>query len=692
MSNEVADLLVELGTEELPPKALKKLSDAFTEGVRAGLISNKLSFAAIQSFATPRRLAIKISGLAIKQENQTVQRKGPSLKAAYDAEGNPSKAALGFAKSCGVEIDQLQTQETKKGTWLVFENNQLGQDTEVLIPAIIEDSLSKLPIPKRMTWGSHRIAFVRPVHWLILLFDDKVITATILGKTASNTSLGHRFHSTGKIVIKSIGEYEETLEKVGRVIADFDKRKAIIKQQVETIAKSLSGVAQIEEDLLNEVTGLVEWPVALAGKFDPSFLEIPQECLISAMKEHQKYFPVLDANGKLLPVFITVSNIESKEPEKVIAGNEKVIRPRLADAAFFFNTDKSQVLEKYNSRLHKLVFQENLGTVFEKTQRISALANSIAKEIGDASTNAKRAGELCKADLVTEMVGEFPDLQGTMGRYYASHCGENSEVAQAIEEQYLPRYAGDSLPQSKPGIALSIADKLDTIVAIFGVGQTPSGSKDPFALRRSALGILRIIIEKDLDLDLKCLINDAATLLGNKITDTDTQQNVFDFINGRFRDWYKQDGIDTDVIIAVANLKPSKPSDFNKRVKAIAQFKENPAAQALSAANKRVSNILKKVVITFDKKINESLLIEDAEKKLANAIDQQGNEASRLFDRNQYNEGLKLLATLRPEVDRFFDEVMVMTDDDDIRDNRLILLNNLRELFLQVADISELSQ
>ena len=691
MTITTADLLVEIGTEELPPKALKKLSEAFTQGVINGLKSNNLSFETVQSFATPRRLAIQISNLTTKQEDQIVERKGPALKAAFDAEGKPTKAVMGFAKSCGVEVDQLQQQETPKGTWLVFKKEQSGEQTKILIPRIIEDSLNKLPIPKRMTWGNHRVAFVRPVHWVMLMFGNQVIDTVILGKATSNTTLGHRFHSTGKIEIESSQQYEYILENNGHVISNYEKRKAMIKQQVEKLASTLSGTAEIDEDLLNEVTGLVEWPVALAGNFDNAFLQIPQECLISAMKEHQKYFHVLDKEGKLLPVFITVSNIESKDPQKVIEGNEKVIRPRLADSAFFFATDKKQSLESFNPRLDKIVFQAKLGTVLEKTKRISLLARIIAQQIGGNPEYAERAGELCKSDLVTQMVGEFPDLQGTMGRYYAEYAGEPGEVAQALQEQYLPRFAGDSLPESKAGIAVSLADKLDTLVGIFGIGQTPSGSKDPFALRRSTLGILRILIEKKLDLDLKILISDATRLLGDKITNSDTQQQVFDFFIARFRDWYQQKNVDTDVIIAVESLKPTKPLDFEKRINAITNFKSNPAAVSLAAANKRVANILKKADVNVLSQVDTKLLKEDAEKSLAEAINKQGGKVSLLFANTQYSEGLELLATLRPEIDRFFDEVMVMAEDESVRNNRLILLNTLRELFLQVADISELS-
>jgi len=691
MTITTADLLVEIGTEELPPKALKKLSEAFTQGVINGLKSNNLSFETVQSFATPRRLAIQISNLTTKQEDQIVERKGPALKAAFDAEGKPTKAVMGFAKSCGVEVDQLQQQETPKGTWLVFKKEQSGEQTKILIPKIIENSLNKLPIPKRMTWGNHRVAFVRPVHWVMLMFGNQVIDTVILGKATSNTTLGHRFHSTGKIEIESSQQYEYILENNGHVISNYEKRKAMIKQQVEKLASTLSGTAEIDEDLLNEVTGLVEWPVALAGNFDNAFLQIPQECLISAMKEHQKYFHVLDKEGKLLPVFITVSNIESKDPQKVIEGNEKVIRPRLADSAFFFATDKKQSLESFNPRLDKIVFQAKLGTVLEKTKRISLLAKIIAQQIGGNPEYAERAGELCKSDLVTQMVGEFPDLQGTMGRYYAEYAGEPGEVAQALQEQYLPRFAGDSLPESKAGIAVSLADKLDTLVGIFGIGQTPSGSKDPFALRRSTLGILRILIEKKLDLDLKILISDATELLGDKITNSDTQQQVFDFFIARFRDWYQQKNVDTDVIIAVESLKPTKPLDFEKRINAITNFKSNPAAVSLAAANKRVANILKKADVNVLSQVDTKLLKEDAEKSLAEAINKQGGKVSLLFANTQYSEGLELLATLRPEIDRFFDEVMVMAEDESVRNNRLILLNTLRELFLQVADISELS-
>ena len=683
MSN-TADLLIELGSEELPPKALKKLSDAFTQHFQQGLEQNDLGFSKVQSFATPRRLAIRVSDLALQQQDKNVERRGPALQAAYDQAGNPTKAAEGFARSCGTTVDALEKLETDKGSWLVFRSVQAGQQANEIIPGLIENALNKLPIPKRMTWGAEKVAFVRPVHWLVVMLGKDVVPCNILGLPSGNTSFGHRFHHPDPVAIESPAGYEEQMQGA-YVIADFETRKQMIQARVTELAKNQSsGTASIDPDLLDEVTGLVEWPVPLMGNFDQEFLEVPQEALISAMQEHQKYFPVLDADGKILPHFITVSNIESQDPQKVISGNERVIRPRLSDARFFFETDKKKTLEQHNEPLRKVVFESQLGTVYEKAERVAKLAAGIAESIGSNSDWAGRAGLLSKADLSTEMVGEFPELQGIMGYYYARHQNEPDEVAQALNEQYLPRFAGDAIPQTDTGAAVAIADKLDTLVGILGIGKHPTGDKDPYGLRRLALGLLRIIVGKSYELDLVTLIDQAKALYADKLSNDKVADDALNFLQGRYMTWYQEEGVSTDIIKAVLNVNPTRPLDFQQRVRAVQHFKTLPEAEALAAANKRVGNILAKSDADLSGvHVNESLFSETQEKKLFAAIQQQ-NVGS------DYQQALVSLASLKQPVDDFFDHVMVNADDAAIRNNRLALLRELHQLFINIADISEL--
>ncbi len=688
------DLLIELGTEELPPKALKKLMLAFSDGIRSGLDHHSLTFDAITPYATPRRLAVKVTGLVEQQQDKSVERKGPAVKAARDAEGNPSKAAEGFARSCGVSFDELETLETKKGAWLIYRSTQAGKQTAELVPSIIEQSLNKLPIPKRMTWGAHKDAFVRPVHWLVVLFGNNILDCNILGKTASNQSRGHRFHSPENFTIESAEKYEQQLSE-RFVIADYNLRQNQIKEGVETIAKTSSGKASIDADLLDEVTGLVEWPVPLMGNFEDSFLQVPQEALISAMQEHQKYFPILDDNGKILPHFITVANIKSNDPIQVIEGNERVIRPRLADARFFFETDKKKTLEQHNEPLAKVVFEAQLGTLLEKSERVSQLAKTIAEKIGGNSAWAERAGLLCKADLSTEMVGEFPDLQGIMGTYYANNDQEPEEVGLALNEQYQPRFSGDVLPTSLTGASVAIADKIDSLVGILGIGKKPTGDKDPYALRRAALGVLRIIIGKELPLDLVDLFEQSASLYGNRLSNTDVKKDYLGFLQGRYMAWFQEEGVSTDIIKAVLGIHTTAPLDFYQRIQAVKSFKELPASEALAAANKRVGNILNK---REDKAplpvISEALFNVDEEKLLASIIAEKAAEFSNSNNANSsqpnYNNMLASLAELKEPVDAFFDNVMVNVEDEAVKNNRLALLQQLHQLFLKIADISVL--
>lgn len=683
------DLLIELGTEELPPKALKTLSNSFGQSICQQLKEANLNFTDSHLFATPRRLAIKITGLDKQQADQTIEKLGPAVAAAFDKEGNPSKAAEGFARSNGVTFTDLQEVVTDKGPRLAFKSLVKGQATADLIPAIVETALNSLPIAKRMRWGSSRTEFVRPVHWLVLLLDNKIIDAEILGIKASNQSRGHRFHSPDFFTVDTNSYEADLLAK--NVVADYNKRQNIISQQVNQEAAKINGVAQISQDLLDEVTALVEWPVALTGQFEESFLDVPAEALISSMKEHQKYFHVFDNNEKLLPNFITVSNIESTDPQQVISGNERVIRPRLSDAAFFFETDKKQTLDMRREALKKIVFQKDLGTVFDKTERLQQLSAIIAKNIGSDVNLAQQAAKLAKSDLVTEMVCEFTDLQGLMGYHYALHEGLNSEVAQSLYEQYLPKGADGQLPQSSTGCVLALADRIDTLIGIFGIGQQPTGNKDPFALRRASLGIINIIIEKHLDLDLQELYQAAADLHGDNLKQTDTVQQALAYSTERFRAYYQAQNMQTEIYLAVAAREITNPLDFNKRAQAVFNFSQLDAASSLAAANKRVANILAKQKGAINNTINNDLLVEDAERALVDALNAKGNDVETAAAANDYQAVLTTLASLKTVVDDFFDNVMVMADDENLKNNRLAILQTLRNYFLLVADISLLA-
>jgi glycyl-tRNA synthetase beta chain len=686
------DLLIELGTEELPPKALLKLSDGFTSGIVDGLKKAGFDIKDVESFAAPRRLAVLIKDVAASQPDREVERKGPSLKAAYDADGNPTKAVMGFARSCGVEVDQLQQQETDKGVWLVFRATEKGQVLSALIEDIINRSLAQLPIPKRMRWGSYDAEFVRPVHWLVLMHGEKVIDAEVLGLKSSAKTYGHRFHSPGEITLNSADEYQEKLLSQGFVIADFEQRKQNIEQQVVAAVERLDGEAIIDETLLDEVTALNEWPIAVAGDFDETFLDVPAEALIKTMQDNQKYFPVRDGYGNLKNHFITISNIDSKSPDKVKEGNERVVRPRLADAKFFWEQDQKQPLESFNKALEKVVFQKKLGTIADKTHRVSRLAESIANQLGADVEHVKRAALLSKSDLMTDMVGEFASLQGVMGKRYAQKAGEADEVAEALDEQYKPRGASDDTAHTTTGQILSISDKLDTLVGIFAIGEKPTGEKDPYALRRASLGILRTIIERQLDLDLKQLISDSAALLKDKVDASKAEAEVFDYILERLRAYYLDRNISADVFDAVSALSPSRPLDFDKRIKAVSTFRELAEAESLAAANKRVGNILKKSAADDTATVDESLLSEDAEKNLYDTLNTLSQAVQPMFDSGDYEAALSRLSSLRDPVDAFFDSVMVMADDEAVKNNRIALLNSMNQLFLRAADLSRLHQ
>lgn len=681
------NFLAEIGTEELPPKALKKLATAFAENVENELNQSGLAFEKVEWFAAPRRLAVKVLSLAESQPSKEVEKRGPAVSAAFDAEGKPTKAAEGWARGCGITVEQAERIATDKGEWLVYRAVIEGQPTKNLLVDIIAKSLANLPIPKTMRWGDKSEQFVRPVHTVTLLFGAELIEGEILGVKSGRTIRGHRFLGEREFTIENADQYPQLLKDRGSVVADFNERKALILAKSQEKATALGGVADIEEDLLDEVTSLVEYPNVLTAKFEERFLAVPAEALVYTMKGDQKYFPIYSKDGKLLPHFIFVSNINPEDPSKIIEGNEKVVRPRLTDAEFFFKTDLKQKLEDQLPRLETVLFQQQLGTLRDKTARIEALAGEIAKQIGADETKAKRAGLLSKCDLMTNMVFEFTDTQGVMGMHYARHDGEDEEVAVALNEQYMPRFAGDNLPNSLVACSVALADKFDTLTGIFGIGQAPKGSADPFALRRAALGSLRIIVEKNLPLDLTDLVAKSAQLFGDKLTNKDVVEDVVDFMLGRFRAWYESEGIAVDVIQAVLARRPTKPADFDARVRAVSHFRTLDSAEALAAANKRVSNILAKADIAIGD-IDVSACVEPAEKALAEAVIALKAEVQPLIAQGDYTAVLDKLANLRQPVDAFFDGVMVNAEDQKLRQNRLAILSTLQGLFLQVADIS----
>lgn len=681
------NFLVEIGTEELPPKALKTLATSFADNVEAELNQAGLTFDKIEWFAAPRRLAVKVLNLATQQPSKEIEKRGPAVSAAFDAEGKPTKAAEGWARGCGITVDQAERIATDKGEWLVHHAKIEGQPTKNLLNDIVANALAKLPIPKPMRWADKTVQFIRPVHTVTMLLGDELIEGEILGVASARTIRGHRFLGEREFEIQHADQYPQLLREKGSVVADFNERKAEILAKSQAKATALGGVADIEESLLEEVTSLVEYPNVLAAKFEERFLAVPAEALVYTMKGDQKYFPIYDKDGKLLPHFIFVSNINPEDPTAIIEGNEKVVRPRLTDAEFFFKTDLKQKLVDRLPRLETVLFQQQLGTLKDKTDRIEQLSGEIAKQIGADEAKAKRAGLLSKCDLMTNMVFEFTDTQGVMGMHYARNDGEDEEVAVALNEQYMPRFAGDELPKSLVASAVALADKFDTLTGIFGIGQAPKGSADPFALRRAALGALRIIVEKNLPLDLEDLVKKSAALFGDKLTNQNVVTDVVDFMLGRFRAWYQDEGIAVDVIQAVLARRPTRPADFDARVRAVSHFRTLDSAEALAAANKRVSNILAKADAAIGE-INLTACVEPAEKALAEAVLALRTEVKPLIAKGDYTAVLDKLANLRAPVDSFFDNVMVNAEDPALRQNRLAILNTLQDLFLQVADIS----
>jgi glycyl-tRNA synthetase beta chain len=688
MSTET--LLVELGTEELPPKSLKQLALSFRDGIVQGLAQRELSHGEVQWFASPRRLAVLINTVQLHSASKELEILGPPIDRAKDGDGNWTPAASGFARKQNVEPDQLESIDTPKGVRLGLRVSAPGESAKAALSDIVSASIAQLPIAKRMRWGASRMEFVRPLHWVVLMLGQDCEHDDVMGLSVGNITRGHRFHHSGTIAIDKPENYQQLLLDA-KVVADYDQRQTMILDQLEVEASALNATAVIDADLLDEVTGLVEWPVALTGSFEKRFLSVPAEALISSMKEHQKYFHLVDDNGELKPNFITVCNIESTDPIQVIAGNERVIRPRLSDTAFFFETDKKTPLADRVEPLKNIVFQQKLGTLYDKTRRVEQLAGALADKMGSSVDDAKRAGFLCKADLATDMVLEFSDMQGIAGSYYAAHDGEADDVASALAQQYWPKFAGDQLPTTTTACALGLADRLDTLVGIFGIGQTPTGSKDPFALRRASLAVLRIIVEKDLDLDLRECLALAAAQYPEKLLKEGTTEQILEYMIERFRAWYEDEDIAVEVFRAVAAKGLSHPGDIQRRVHAVHAFTQLPEATALAAANKRVSNILGKLDSDHQfHEVSANLLVEQAEIDLASILSGLSEESIDYLKRGEYTQALACLAALREPIDHFFDDVMVNAEDMALRNNRLSLLKTLRDLFLQVADISQL--
>ena len=684
------DLLIEIGTEELPPKSLKSLATAFSEQMCLALNEVELDFNDTNWYATPRRLSLLITDLDITQKDKEHQRRGPSLSVAFDKNENPTQATVGFAKSCGVEVKELEKLESGKGAWLVFNTILKGKKTNEIIPGLVEKSLGRLPIAKRMRWGNYNIEFVRPIKWILILFGNKTLNCEILGIKSGATSFGHRYHHPGALEIKSPSEYSNILRNKGHVIVDYNERLSLIRSQISLAAKNSKGNAIIDPGLLDEVTSLVEWPVSFIGNFDPEFLKLPKEVLIATMQDNQKYFPVTNDKKELMPLFICVSNIESNNLELIKKGNERVIRPRLSDAVFFWEWDLKYGLKNHRQSLKEVVYQKDLGTLYDKSERLVKTLSLIGEKINLDIDSAKTAAALCLCDLLTKMVSEFPKLQGTMGRYYAKAEGENNDIAIALEEFYQPRFSGDKLPKTLSGQCLAISEKIDSLIGIFSIGKAPTGDKDPFALRRSAIGLLRIIIECEIDIDLKDLLSTAASTFSNKNQSLNCINDVYTFLMERLRHYYRDEGFSADVFESVFAINISRPLDFHHRLVAVAEFRKLSEAKSLAAANKRISNLLKKSEEIDSIKVTDDLLVEKSEIKLARKLEDYKKIITPMINNHNYKSALTELAGLRKVIDNFFDNVMVMCDEPDLKKNRLALLSNLNSLFLEIADISKL--
>lgn len=681
-------LLVEIGTEELPPKAVKTLGDTFAIQVAEQLKREGFNFSEQTAYFTPRRLGIIFKELSMAQADQIVERKGPAVKAAFDKTGNPSKAAIGFAESCGVSVDELERVETDKGDWLYFKSHVTGMTIEQRAPTIIENALQNLPIPRPMRWGANTAEFVRPIHWVVVMYGRNIVECSIKNISASNITYGHRFHAPEPIPLKHANDYESKLESAN-VIANFTTRKALVKKLIETQAEQLGAKLDYDEALLEEVTNLVEYPTVIVGEFSPSFLEIPQEALVVTMQEAQRYFPLYSkADKKLLPKFIAIANIASKNPDTIRKGNERVIKPRFEDAAFFWQRDIATSLDKRVEALSGILFEKQLGSLLDKTKRIEALTEQLCKTINDAPQEAKRAAQLCKCDLLTEMVNEFPKLQGIMGRYYAIHDGETPEVANAIQEHYQPILAGGSIAPSITGKIVAVCDRIDTLVGIFATGKKPTGVKDPYALRRAAVGIVRTCIEGKIDFGLSTLLSYAASLMPKNLNASSVVNEVEEFVYDRLRGYLSDAGFQADTIDAVRNVQPISLVDFHGRIRAVHEFRRLSEAESLAAANKRIRNILKKTDTLPDLNINSDLLTEGAERNLYNDLLKIEKSVAPIIEQGEYSKALTSLASLKPTIDSFFDDVMVMDDKDNIRNNRLALVSRVKNQFAAIADIS----
>ena len=689
-----SDFLVEIGTEELPPKALRSLMEAFGESLAAAVDDARLAHGTVHAWASPRRLAVMIEGLAAQQEDRRVELKGPPVKVAFDDDGNPKPAATAFAGKCGVSVEALGREATDKGEWLVFSSVEAGRPAAELLPGLVEAALATLPIPRRMRWGAGDAEFVRPVHWIVMLHGESLIEATVMGIATGRESRGHRFHAPGPVTIPSPDRYLETLEKQGWVIGDFERRRDMVREGVDRAAAEAGGRVVEGESLYDEVAALVEWPVPIVGRFDKEYLALPRETVISTLTGHQRYFPMADERGDLMPRFVTVANLESREPAQVREGNERVIRPRLADAAFFWDSDRRTPLASRAAALGEVIYQHGLGSLRDKSLRVAALAGMLADAVGADKATVLRAAELAKCDLLTGMVGEFPELQGTMGRHYALADHESAAVADAIGEHYQPRFAGDVLPASQAGQILAVADKLDTLAGVFSIGKKPSGNRDPFGLRRAALGIVRILIECEIDADLVAAIDTAVGLQPKSKADSAAlSEDLYTFVTERLRRYFldRDAGLATETFDAVLARQPRSLVDFDRRLAAVQKFLQLEQAESLAAANKRIANILRQAGDPEGLAVATGLLAEDAERALYEGLGRARDALLPLLESRDYAGALVRLAELREPVDRFFDDVMVMADDEAVRRNRLALLGALRALFLDIADISRLS-
>ena len=692
-SESAADFLVEIGTEELPPKALRELMLAFGANLEAALERAHLAHGEVETFASPRRLAVAVRALAGAQPDRETEQRGPPVAVAFDEAGRPGAAAKAFAAKCGVEVDALQRVSTDKGEWLYCRIRHEGRAAAELLPELVGQALDRLPIPRRMRWGDSAQEFARPVHWVLMLHGGSPVKGTVLGIEAGATTRGHRFLAPGALRIRAAAGYAKVLEQQGFVVAGFSARRRRVEDAVREAAAAAGGIPMGSDALYDEVTALTEWPVALTGRFDRSFLELPREVIVATLVGHQRYFPIEDADGRLLNCFVAVANLESTDPARVRDGNERVIRPRLADAAFFWTQDRKRPLADRRRSLDGVVYQQGLGSVLARSERIAGLAELLARPLGANAATAGRAARLAKCDLVTGMVGEFPELQGTMGRYYAAASGEQPAVAEAIGEQYLPRFAGDELPRSAEGQAVALADRLDALAGVFALGKRPSGNRDPFGLRRAALGIVRIAVEKRLDFDLPAVLG--AAVAAQPVADPDAGELVaalYDFIVERMRTWYaERHGMTAEVFDSVLARRPASLVDFDARLDAVTRFVRLEPAQSLAAANKRIANILRQAGYDTAPAVDPELLTEPGEKALRAALEAAGRDIRPMLERRDYAGTLERLAGLRDTVDDFFDAVMVMTDDDAVRRNRLAMLAELRGLFLEVADVSRLS-